>query len=217
MKKACIFDLDGTLLNTLPTIAALMNRALTAHGFAPYPEEAYRRFVGNGARSLVKRALNAQGALSPDAVEQVFAFFSPIYENEGYDGTAPYEGVLPLLHTLCERGVQVCVLSNKPDAATRNVVSHFFPDVPFAAVHGGREDVPLKPAPDGVWQILEEIGAEKEDCLFVGDSNVDMETARASGLFGIGVEWGFRTREELVESGADATVSVPEQILSYFI
>ena len=214
MKKACIFDLDGTLLDTLSTIGGYMNEALAAEGIAPFALERYKYFVGDGARTLVKRALAAADALSEACEERVFSLYNRLYDAAPNGKTLPYDGILSLLSTLREKGVKVAVLSNKPDFATRSVVASFFgPLVDIA--HGGREGIPLKPAPDGARMLLEELGVTADECLYIGDTGVDMDTARAAGLFGIGVTWGFREAQELREHGACALADTPEEILRF--
>ncbi len=214
MKKACIFDLDGTLLDTLSTIGGYMNEALAAEGISPFPMDDYRYFVGDGARTLVRRALAAANALTEEREARVFALYNRLYDAAPNGRTVPYAGVPALLSALKEKGVKVAVLSNKPDFATRSVVASFFGEAVDIA-HGGRDGIPLKPAPDGVIALLSELGVTAEECLYIGDTGVDMDTARAASLFGIGVTWGFRTEEELVSHGACALVDSPDEILSY--
>ncbi len=212
MIRACIFDLDGTLMNTIGTITHYLNAALGAHGFAPFGEERVKYFVGNGARLLVERALTAHGALTEENFAAVFATYNELYNAAPNEGSAPYDGVLALLEGLAERGVRVGVLSNKPDFATRAVVASFFGDR-VAAAHGGREGIPLKPAPDGVFEILRELEAAAADCLYIGDTAVDMETGRAAGIPTVGVLWGFRTREELETADATHIIAHPAELL----
>ena len=214
MIKACIFDLDGTLLDTLSTIGGYMNEALATEGIPPFPLERYKYFVGNGARTLVRRALEAARALTEETEERVFAYYTRLYDTAPNAGTAPYAGVKDLLAALKAREIKVAVLSNKPDFATRSVVESFFGKLVDIA-HGGREGIPLKPAPDGVLARLDELAVTAEDCLFIGDTGVDMETARASGMRGIGVSWGFRERAELEAHGACAIIDEPLALTAY--
>lgn len=214
MKKACIFDLDGTLLDTLSTIGGYMNEALAPEGVAPFPLDDYRYFVGDGARTLVKRTLTAADAYTEERFERVFALYNRLYDAAPNGRTKPYEGVVALLTALKDKGVKVAVLSNKPDFATRAVVSSFFGELVDIA-HGGRDGIPLKPAPDGVIALLDELGVTAAECLYIGDTGVDMDTARAASLFGIGVTWGFREREELLAHGARALVDTPAEILGF--
>lgn len=214
MKKACIFDLDGTLLDTLSTIGGYMNEALATEGIPPFALDRYKYFVGDGARTLVRRALAAADALTEEREARVFAVYNRLYDAAPNGRTVPYEGVVSLLTALREQGVKVAVLSNKPDFATRSVVSSFFGSLVDIA-HGGREGIPLKPAPDGVLMLLEELSVTADECLYIGDTGVDMDTARAAGLFGIGVTWGFREEAELRQHGACALVNKPEEILVF--
>lgn len=214
MIKACIFDLDGTLLNTLSTIGGYLNEVLSAEGIPPFPLERYKYFVGNGARTLVKRALEAANALTDEREERVFARYTRLYDSAPNAGTAPYAGIIDLLAVLKARGIKVAVLSNKPDFATRSVVASFFGDL-VAVAHGGREGIPLKPAPDGALALLEELSVTAEECLYIGDTGVDMDTARAAELFGIGVTWGFRERAELEAHGARAVIDEPLALTAY--
>ena len=215
MIKACIFDLDGTLTNTLPTISYYANGALVKNGFSPFEEERYKYFIGNGAKTLVERMLSAQGAMSEENLARVFDDYNRAYNAAPLDKTEVYDGIYPLLRTLKEKGIKTAVLSNKPDFATRSVVSHFFPDL-FDTAHGGRDGMPLKPSPEGALLILEELGiSDPAEVLYVGDTSVDMDTGKSAGFFTVGVLWGFRTEEELREHGADAIVSHPSQIAEH--
>lgn len=215
MIKACIFDLDGTLTNTLPTISYYGNAALAKNGFAPFDEERYKYFIGNGAKTLVERMLTAGGNMSEENLARVFGDYNSAYNEAPLYQTAVYDGILPLLHAIKERGVLTAVLSNKPDFATRSVVEHFFPSL-FSVAHGGREGVPLKPAPEGALLLMHELGVKNPaDVLYVGDTSVDMDTGKAAGFFTVGVLWGFRTEDELRAHKADAIVSRPNEILQY--
>lgn len=213
MIRACIFDLDGTLMNTIGTITHYLNAALEAHGFAPFGEDRVKYFVGNGVRLLVERALAAHGALTEENFRAVFGTYNRLYDAAPNEGSAPYDGILAMLNGLVARGVRVGVLSNKPDFATRAVVSSFFGELVTVA-HGGREGVPLKPAPDGVWEILREIAVSPKECLYIGDTGVDMETGRAAGIPTVGVLWGFRQREELEAAEAVHIIAHPRELLS---
>lgn len=215
MKKLCIFDLDGTLMNTLGTIAGYANRALAEAGLATFPEERYRYFVGNGAKILIRRTLEAQNAFTEATYARVFARYNELYDGSPYEGSAPYAGVPALLDALASRGVQTAVLSNKPDFATRAVVAHFFAMHAFSAVHGAREGVALKPSPEGALLILRELGdIAPSEVLYIGDTGTDMDTGKAAGFQTIGVSWGFRTEEELRAHGADFIIRQPDQLLS---
>ena len=214
MKKLCLFDLDGTLMNTIGTIAGYANQALAEAGLRTFTEEDYKYFVGNGARLLIERALKAQNAMTEENFKKVFARYNELYDGAPYEGSAPYEGVCELLSHLASHGILTAVLSNKPDFATRAVVSHFFPSHTFSAAHGGRDGVALKPSPEGALLILEELGGiSPRDVLYIGDTAVDMDTGRAAGFETVGVLWGFRKEEELRAHHATHIVSDAKDIL----
>ena len=218
MTRLCIFDLDGTLLNTLGGIRHYLNLALLQIGIAPVSEEQTRIFVGNGAAKLIERALRAAGkdTDTPEGRElynSALSCFLSSYNADPNYLTDVYTGIPELLSALCERGIGLAVLSNKPHAAVEPLVRHYFGDV-FSVMAGGRPGVPLKPAPDAVLSICREAGVDAADTAFIGDSDVDMMTAHAYGAGkAIGVLWGFRSREELLRCGADVTVSDPMDIL----
>lgn len=203
MKDTVIFDLDGTLLDTLEDIAFSMDRALSLSGLPTHGLEPYKIFVGNGVDKLVERAL-PDGAGS-DAFARVKADYLEWYCSHATDRTRPYDGAIDAVRALRGAGMAVCVLSNKPDADTRGVVDRFFGAGSFDVVRGAREGVPLKPSPEAALGILREVGSSADRAIFVGDTAVDMMTARAAGMTAIGAEWGFRTRGELIESGAERT------------
>ncbi len=214
MTKICIFDLDGTLVDTLANIAGHMNRTLEKFSLSPFPLERYRYFVGNGARNLTKQALEASGKMTPEFFDAFFPHFITAYEGAPYDGVTVYDGILPLLNALKTRGVVLAVCSNKPHAAAVASVENMFPEGLFDEVLGGREGIPLKPAPDAVLALLEKYGARREEAVFIGDSDVDMKTAVAAGIRGYGALWGFRTADELRSAGATGLLSHPEELLS---
>ncbi len=215
MKKLCMFDLDGTLMNTLGTIAGYANQALAERGLRTFPEEDYKYFVGNGARVLIERALTAQGAMNDENFKDVFSRYNELYDGAPYEKSAPYAGIPSLLASLSAQGILTAVLSNKPDFATCAVVKHFFPTHDFSAAHGGREGVALKPSAEGALLILKELGGiAPADVLYIGDTAVDMDTGHAAGFETVGVLWGFRTEEELREHGADHIVRDPKEILT---
>ncbi len=207
-----IFDLDGTLLNTIGDLAkacevVLQRRQLPQHTF-----EEYCSFVGNGIMRLVERALPEE-LRTPEFVAEVRRDFVEYYTAHIDTLTRPYEGITELLGELSRRGIRVAVASNKFQAGTEKLVGLFFPDTEFAAVLGQREGVALKPDPQIVDDILSLTGVERDKVLYVGDSGVDMQTARAAGVRSVGVSWGFRSREELVENHADHIADHPAEIL----
>lgn len=199
MYRAVIFDLDGTLLNTLDDLAASTNAALRQFGYPERTVEEVRRFVGNGVRLLMVRAL-PQGEETP-RFEEILAYFRQHYAAHCREATAPYPGIPALLARLCERGVRVAVVSNKFDAAVKDLCHAYFGGEVEVAV-GESPAVAKKPAPDAVLAAMRELGVSPADTVYVGDSEVDVETARRSGLPCISVLWGFRDRAELVAHGA---------------
>ena len=212
MKKLVIFDLDGTLLNTIDDLARATNQALAALGYPTHDVAAYRYFVGNGINKLFERALPPERRTAEE-VARVRALFVPYYDRHNADFSRPYEGVPELLRRLDEGGARLAVASNKYQAATRELVARFFPGVPFVAVFGQREGVPTKPDPRVVEDILREAGVAREEALYVGDSGVDMRTALNAGVEACGVAWGFRPVEELEAFHPAHLVSHPAEIL----
>ena len=208
--KTYIFDLDGTLLNTLGDLAASTNYALRRYGQEEHSLDNIRRFVGNGVRKLIERAL-PDGDRNP-LFDDVFALFKQHYLEHGLDTTGPYPGMMELLKELSARGKNMAVVSNKFDAATKELVAHFFGDYIKVAV-GERENVRRKPAPDSVEEALHMLGVGKDDAVYIGDSDVDVATARNSHLPCISVLWGFRDKDFLTECGATTFVTKPEEIL----
>ena len=213
-KQLVIFDLDGTLLDTVADLANATNQALERCGYPTHPIQAYYKFVGNGINKLFARALPAECS-TEENVQRIRSLFIPYYNEHNADCSCPYSGIIDLLHELQEGGVQLAVASNKYHEATLKLVRHFFPNVTFAAIYGQREEVPIKPAPDIVFDILRDTGVPKEEVLYVGDSGVDMQTALNAGVESVGVAWGFRSEEELQENGAVHIVHQAEEILRY--
>lgn len=207
-----IFDLDGTLLDTIGDLAVACNAVLAVRGLPQHSYEEYCHFVGNGILRLVERAL-PEPLRSPENVALVRADFVRYYTEHIDTYTKPYPGIPELLSELTRRGIRVAVASNKFQAGTEKLVRLFFPEIPFAAVFGQRPDVPLKPDPAVVEEILACTGVPRERVLYVGDSGVDMETARAAGVRSAGVTWGFRDREELVAAGAGRLVDRAAELL----
>lgn len=212
MKQLVIFDLDGTLLNTIADLAEAVNRALVACGFAEHPTDAYRFFVGDGVSKLFERALPPE-ARTAENIARIRTHFMPYYEAHNADLSRPYEGILELLAELQSRGVKMAVASNKYQAATQKLVRHYFADTDFVAVFGQREGVAIKPDPQIIFDVLEVAGVSAEDVIYVGDSNVDMQTGPRAGVDTVGVSWGFRPREELAAHNPLAIIDHPLQLL----
>ena len=212
-KQLVIFDLDGTLLDTVADLANATNQALEQCGYPTHTTDAYYKFVGNGINKLFARALPAE-ASTEENVLRIRSLFVPYYDEHNADCSRPYPGTTELLETLQTEGLQLAVASNKYQEATLKLVHHFFPTIRFAAIYGQREDVPIKPAPDIVYDILRDTDIAKEDTLYVGDSGVDMQTAMNAGVESVGVTWGFRSEEELRENKAVHIVHAAEEIKS---
>ena len=212
MYKIYIFDLDGTLLDTLGDLAAAVNYALRTHGMPEHSIDDVRRFVGNGVRKLMERAI-PDGAANPQ-FDETFATFRHYYMAHSLDTTRPYEGIPETLAALKERGCRLAVVSNKMMAATQELCQHFFPDtIEVARGENEAEGIRKKPAPDTVFAALRQLGVGEEGAVYVGDSDVDLETARQSGLPCISVLWGFRDRDFLIKHGAKTFISAPQELL----
>ncbi|NMO20449.1 HAD family hydrolase [Pyxidicoccus fallax] len=208
--RAVVFDLDGTLVNSLGDIADAMNHALAHHGLPVHPESAYLRFVGEGVKELVRKAVPAG---REDLHAAVLETYRAHYDVHLFDRTAPYPGVTGMLAALAGDGVRLAVLSNKSDGFVKRLVARLLPDVPFSGVYGERPGVPRKPDPTAALGIAAELGVAPASCGFVGDTAVDMETARAAGMYGVGVTWGFRS-EELHAHGARAVATTADELLA---
>ncbi len=213
MIKLCIFDLDGTLINSLADLAEAMNHALAAAGFAGHPVESYRKMVGNGVSVLADRAAGGKDKLTPETKEKLLAEFSAYYTVHCMDNTRPYEGIPQMLDRLTELGVKYAVNSNKPDGFSKKIVGTLFPEHDFAEVWGKRDGCNIKPAPDGVNGIMSKLGVERDEVMYIGDSDVDVYTAQNADVRFCGVKWGFRSVEELTSAGAEAVASSPEDII----
>ena len=211
MKKLAIFDLDGTLLNTIEDLGHAANHALQAHGYPTHSIASYPFFVGNGVRRLIERFL-PEDARTEATIDRLLVTFKEYYNDHNTDYTKPYEGIPELLSLLSSRGVAIAVASNKYQAATEKLISHFFPTLSFIAVEGQKEGVPVKPDPSIVFEILAKAKTPKADTIYIGDSGVDMETARRACVDSVGVTWGFRPEKELVENHADTIVNNPGDI-----
>jgi phosphoglycolate phosphatase len=213
-----IFDLDGTLINTIDDLGQACNYALAACGYPTHKIEDYPRLVGNGINRLIERALPEQHR-NEATVLRLREYFVPYYDEHNCELTCPYDGITEILHTLKEAGHTLAVASNKYQAATEKIVAHFFPGI-FDVVLGERENVARKPDPQIVWDIVEAIrllgdkAIDKEDILYIGDSLVDAETAKAANLPFVACTWGFCTEEQLASANPNYTVQHPIEILS---
>lgn len=210
-----IFDLDGTLLNTLDDLADAGNWVCRSHGWPEHPVEAYRYFVGNGIPKLVERFLPEEQR-TPEVHRACLEEFSAYYDLHKEDKTCPYPGIAEAVARLKEAGVTMAVLTNKAHPMARAVVEKYFPGV-FPYIQGALPDCPVKPDPTLLHRLMGEMGADPAKTLFVGDSNVDIRTAKNGNLTGCGVLWGFRTREELLTEGADHLAQTPEELTNLIL
>ena len=210
MYNTYIFDLDGTLLSSLADLAASCNYALRTNGMPERTLDEVRRFVGNGVKKLMERA--TPNGLQNPLFDKTLADFRQHYMKHNLDTTCPYEGVMPMLEELQRRGKKVAVVSNKFYAATQELCHHFFGDLVTVAI-GERENIRKKPAPDTVIEALRQLNATAEESVYIGDSDVDIDTARNAGMPCISVLWGFRDKEFLIEHGATTLVATPQEIL----
>ncbi len=212
MIKAYIFDLDGTLVDSLGAIASCANSCLEEAGYAPHKTDDYRYFVGDGQYELIKRALIAAGDKQLKAYDSVMASYIKKFKDCCHIGCTAYDGMLPKLLELKARGIKIAVLSNKAHINTVKVIHEVYGDDIFDIVLGQRDGIPKKPAPDGVYCIMKELGLKPDECVYVGDTSVDMKTGKAAGVFTIGVTWGFRDRIELEENHADKIIDSPKEL-----
>lgn len=214
-KRVCIFDLDGTLVNSLSSIAYFANEALIRSGYRALPVETYRYLAGNGADALMRGMLEASGG--PGYTEEDVRFlrqiYDQLYENDPLCNLREYPGVKDMVRGLKELGMRLAVLSNKPHSVTEEIIRLFFPAGTFDIVFGQRDGFPRKPAPDGALLIADTLGVQPSECLYVGDTDVDMKTGSAAGMDTIGALWGFRDREELEQNHAGYIASSPEELL----
>ena len=213
--NAVIFDLDGTLLNTLDDIAESMNQVLEEQGYPVHETDRYKYFVGDGITPLVKRAL-PQYARSDEILEAMDKRMREVYGQRWDRKTRPYEGIPGLLDGLTAGKIPMGILSNKPDEYTLVTVHKFLGSWPFEVIRGSRADTPKKPAPDGALYISRLMELDPGECVCVGDTDIDMKTAKAAGMFPVGAAWGFRTREELFACGAERVIDNPLALLDLF-
>ncbi len=207
-----VFDLDGTLLSTLEDLTTSTNYALQTHGLPTHSIDDVRRFVGNGVKKLIERAV--PGGLENPKFEDVYATFRSHYMEHSLDTTRPYPGISETLDELKRRGKRIAVVSNKFYTATQELCRHFFRDSVEVAI-GEREGIRKKPAPDTVEEALRQLGVDKADAVYIGDSDVDVATARNSGLPCISVLWGFRDKDFLIQNGAETFITEPSQLLDW--
>ncbi len=214
--KIIVFDLDGTLLNSLEDLADSANWVLEQHGFPTHPVDAYRYFVGDGVRKLIERIL-PQEERTDARIEQCRQEFVAYYKVHMEDKTSVYEGITELLAELKNRGLKIAVATNKVHVAVAPLMAKYFPNIRFDAMIGQREGVPVKPAPQIMFDILKETGCEPSEALHVGDTATDMQLAHNAGVTPVGVLWGYRPLEELREAGAKFIIEKPEELLGLVV
>ena len=214
MIKACIFDLDGTLLNTLDTIAHFGNMALEHFGIASIPTKEYKTLVGNGSRVLIERMLSFRGA-DIEKTSEIHQWYKEKYDNDFLHLTTVYDGIIPMIESLKKMGVKTAILSNKDDSTTKKVAEVMLPEGFIDVCLGARKGKPLKPDPESLFEIVEMFGVCRRECLYIGDTATDIETAKNAGVCSIGVLWGFRDENELKSAGADIIVSHPLEIIDF--
>lgn len=213
--KACIFDLDGTLTNTLESMTYSVNLTLEEMGLSKITKDQCRLFVGNGARVLIEKSLKAAGDTDASRIEEGMEIYGRIFDRNCTYHVTPYEGIPEMLKALKDKGIQLAVLSNKPDRQTVKVVKAIFGEELFDYAQGQKDGIRRKPEPDGVWYLMEQMHVSKEECLYIGDSEVDAATGRNAGLKTIGVLWGFRDRKTLETAGVDDLIDRPDELLQF--
>ena len=213
--KACIFDLDGTLTNTLESMTYSVNLTLEEMGLSKITKDQCRLFVGNGARVLMEKSLKAAGDTDASRIEEGMEIYGRIFDQNCTYHVTPYEGIPEMLKALKDKGIHLAVLSNKPDRQTVKVVKAIFGEELFDYAQGQKEGIRRKPEPDGVWYLMEQMHVSKEECLYIGDSEVDAATGRNAGLKTIGVLRGFRDRKTLETAGADDLIDRPDELLQF--
>lgn len=210
--KAAIFDLDGTLINSLADLADSVDEAMTHYGFPTHTFEEYRYFVGNGARKLIERSLPKDKASDPDFVSEVLEYYNGCYERRLTNKTKPYDGIMEMLTKLQSNSIPMGVCTNKQHFAAEEIVNKLFPNIKFGSVIGDKKGLPRKPDPTKVLQIAKLFDVKPEYVAYFGDTIVDMKTAHNAGFLSIGVTWGFRPESELIESGAEIIIHHPSEL-----
>lgn len=215
MYKACIFDLDGTLTDTLESLTYSVNKTLDEMGMSAITAEQCRSFVGNGARYLIGKALAAAGDTELERMEEGMKVYSRVFAENCTYHVKPYDGVLDMVTGLKDRGIRIAVLSNKQHPQAVDVVESVFGRGTFDVIQGQSDGVPRKPDPSGVYRILEQFKVAPEEGIYIGDSDVDMKTGKAAGMLTVGVTWGFRPKELLIETGADHTIEHAAELFKF--
>lgn len=214
MIKACIFDLDGTLLDTIRALSYCISRTMEQFGYGEIDEEHTKRFVGEGYRELVRRALIFSGDEELRHFESACKRYLEIFAEHSMHEVRPYEGIEEMLRLLKERGIRLAVLSNKPQAGTEHNIFQIFGERLFERVYGQREGMPLKPDPRALELLMEELGVERDEVLYFGDTSTDMQTGENAGVKRVAVLWGFRSEEELSSFSPEHMIKSPKEVLS---
>ena len=212
MIRACIFDLDGTLANTLESIACAGNRALEAVGLQPLPMNNYKYYAGDGAKTLVERMLKDSGDQQLLKLDEAFEIYSDFFRADCTYKVTVFDGIYEVIQKLKAKGIKVTVLSNKPHERTLDVIHKLFGDDVFDVVWGQKDSLPKKPDPTGALMTAKTLGVEPKECLYIGDTDVDMQTGNGAGMVTVGVLWGFRDMEELKTHGAHYIIEHPDEI-----
>lgn len=215
-KRLVIFDLDGTLLNTIADLAVATNEALRAMGYPTHAEEVIQTFVGNGVSKLLERSMPLDKR-TEENIALVRRHFMAYYDQHNADLSTPYPGIADMLSRLQEAGVMLAVASNKYQSATEKLIARYFPHINFVCVLGQRQGIPVKPSPDIVLEIMEKAGVSRSDTLYVGDSGVDMQTASNAGIDSVAVSWGFRPRAELEAFRTLAIIDKAEDLKNWIL
>lgn len=213
MYKACIFDLDGTLADSVESIANSANNAIMEFGFEPNAVERYKEFAGDGADEMLKRSLIAAGDNELEYFEQVKARYKELFTKDCMYKVKPYEGITELLDNLKDKNIKIAVLSNKPHLRAVDVVEQLFGKDYFDIILGQTEHINRKPSPDGALIIADELELLTSECIYIGDTNTDMITGKAANMYTVGVTWGFRDMQELLDNGADLIIDSPLELL----
>lgn len=215
MYKTCVFDLDGTLTDTVTTIAHYGNRALELFGLKPFSADDYKYMVGKGAKNLVKQMVEKNNCFDEEIYKKVYNEYVTSYDRDFTYLTNVYDGIYDLIEFLKNKGFKLAVVSNKPHFATSGIIDKFFPENTFDIVYGQREGFPIKPDPSVVLSVLNDFGVSPIDTIYIGDTKTDMETGKNAGAFTVGVLWGFRDEKELRENGADMIISSPRELIDF--
>lgn len=216
MKKLAVFDLDGTLVDSIYDLADCVNSALRAYNLPENTLEEYYSFVGNGMENLIRTSMKSQGN-NDELYRKVRAFFDEEYRLHCNDKTCAYEGVAQMLSALQDKGVKTAVLTNKAHNFVEGILDKCFPEHKFSLAWGQQEGIDRKPSPQGLLKMISELGCDKSDCVYIGDSEVDVRTAENAGMDLICVLWGFRSKEQLIDAGADCMVETADELLEKII